>query len=285
MGVASIAKKHPATVTPPTATWIDTHTHLDDPVFAEDIDEVVGEAQAAGVVRFVNIGYCSERWGSTIDLMHRFPGNACAIGLHPGHADEWNDSTEASLRTAITRARAVAIGEIGIDLYREGPALALQREVMLRQFAIATELGLPVVIHQRAAEAELMDAAMSVPNLPRLLLHSFDGSSRYAEFARATSAMVGVGGLAARSSSVELREVLSRIPLEQIVLETDSPYLAPPGARGRLNTPASIPVIGRRVATLWGVTEDELATVTTANAERFFGFSDGFQDAGGLSHG
>lgn len=252
-------------------SWIDTHTHLDDPIFDVDREVMIAEARDAGMRSFVNIGYCPERWGTTILLMRCFPGNACAIGLHPGHADEWNDGTEEALRAAIREAGAVAVGEIGMDFFRQGPSAEQQREVLLRQFDIAAELGMPAVIHQRAAERELMEIAMGSDRLPQLLLHSFDGSERYADFARETGAMVGVGGLAARSSSVELREVLSGIPIDRIVLETDSPYLVPPGARGRRNTPATIPLIARRVAALWDLTEEEFAAITTTNARRLFG--------------
>ena len=251
-------------------TWIDTHTHLDDPVFRDDLAEVVADGRDHDVAAFINIGYCPARWTSTTALMARFPNNACAIGLHPGHADEWGDETEEHLREAIATAGAAAVGEIGLDFYRDGPDSPRQHEVFAQQIAIAAELGLPAVIHQRSAERELIIAASAAPHLPHLVLHSFDGSARYAGFAREIGATVGVGGLAARSSSVALRDVLATIPIEQIVVETDSPYLVPPGAKGRRNTPASIPLIARRVAPLWGVTVEEFAAITTSNAKRVF---------------
>ncbi|MGI9254964.1 MAG: TatD family hydrolase, partial [Thermomicrobiales bacterium] len=139
----------------------------------------------------------------------------------------------------------------------------------------------PDIIHQRAAESEILDVFESEQSLPALVLHSFDGSQRYAQFAISTGAIVGVGGLATKQASASLRTLLEMVPVNQIVLETDSPYLIPTGARGRRNVPANIPVIGRRLCSLWGLDEAEFARITTANARRVFGLDSVAADAAG----
>lgn len=255
-------------------TWIDTHTHLDDDAFAGDRDEVVERAKAAGVATIVNIGYRPERWQSTLDLARRYPFVRFALGLHPGHADEFNDTVLETLTTTVTQARPVAIGEIGLDFFhRQNPPAEIQREALRQQLRLARDCGLPAIIHQRAAEADLLAVLEREPELPRLVLHSFDGSPRYAAFARERESLVGVGGLATRAASESLRSVLATIPASQILLETDAPYLVPTGARGRRNEPANVAVVGNRLSDLWALTPTAFARLTTANAEHAFCFS------------
>ncbi|MCC6312415.1 MAG: TatD family hydrolase [Thermomicrobiales bacterium] len=251
--------------------WIDTHAHLDDPVFDADRAATLATARAAGVARFINIGYRPARWATTLALAETAPDVAFALGLHPGHADEWTPALLDDLADLAATRDPVAIGEIGLDFFRDGPPADLQAAALLGQLRLARQIGKPAIIHQRAAEPALIAALESEPELPLLVLHSFDGSARYAAFARERGALVGVGGLATRRASARLREVLATIPPDRIVLETDSPYLIPAGVRGRRNTPAAIPHIANHLAGLWGLTPDELATITTSNACRAFG--------------
>jgi len=254
--------------------YIDTHAHLDDRAFDGTRAELVARAAEAGVRRIVNIGYAPGRWQASIDLAAEFPEIAFTIGVHPGNAAECTDAALERLGDLGRSSGAVGIGEIGLDFHwQDNPPADVQESAFRGQLRLAVALGLPVVIHQRAAEADLLRVLGSEPALPPLVLHSFDGSERYASFARETGAMVGVGGLATKQASASLRTLLETIPVEQILLETDSPYLIPAGARGRANVPANIPVIASRVAHLWGMTAAELAAATTANACRAFGIA------------
>lgn len=256
----------------PTTTWIDTHAHLDDDAFADDRPAVLGRAADAGVAAVVNIGYRPARWMSTLALADRHPEVRYALGIHPGHADEFGESTLAALADLLTRAAPLAVGEIGLDFFhRDNPPADTQRRAFIEQLRLARSATLPVVIHQRAAEGELLDVVEAEPDLPRLVLHSFDGGPRYAAFARDAGCFVGVGGLATRAASASLRDVLATIPPDCILLETDAPYLVPAGARGRRNEPANLPTIGTRLCGIWNLDPAEFAALTTANAVRAFG--------------
>lgn len=250
---------------------IDSHAHLDEPVFDRDRAAVVAAAAAAGVVAVVNIGYRPARWETTRRLCDDQPLVAAALGLHPAHADEWSPTVERHLRMALAATPAVAIGEIGLDFFRPGPTPAQQERALAAQLDLAIELDLPVVVHQRAAEAELVAALGDRPLPSRLVFHSFEGTARLAAFAVERGIALGLGGLALKPSAAELRRVLASIPTEQILLETDSPYLPPPGVKDRRNQPANLPAIARHAAGIWSTAPRDLVARTTANARAFFG--------------
>ena len=250
---------------------VDTHTHLDDPVFDGLTDKVLDDARVVGVARCVNIGYRPERWQATRALSARRPEVAVALGLHPAHAEQWSPSLLKALRSELRSSKAVAIGEAGLDYFRPGPSAAHQEEAFTRQIELALELGLPLVIHQRDAERRLLEILASFSLLPSIVLHSFDGSALLAAFAVERGLFVGVGGLATRPRASSLRETLAMIPVERVLLETDSPYLKPHGARGRFNTPSTLPSILTVVAQIWRVSPSQLAAGTSATAYRLFG--------------
>lgn len=249
---------------------IDTHAHLDDPAFDHDRDDVFAQAAAAGVRTVINVGFRPERWPTTIALTDAYPLARHMLGLHPQHAGEWSPTIGDQLVELLKTTSPVALGEIGFDYFRDGPTASEQHAAFEDQVAIAAELGLPIVIHQRAAEEDLINALTRVSDASQVLLHSFDGTNRLAKMVNDRGFYVGVGGLATRAGSVELRQALGSIPLERVVLETDSPYLVPAGVKNRRNTPANIPLIVERMAPVWDVDQETLAAVTTANAERFF---------------
>jgi TatD DNase family protein len=249
---------------------IDTHAHLDDPVFDRDREHVIAAAAAKGVGRIMNVGYRPSRWTTTRALAERHAGIFPILGLHPHHADEYDDSVGERLLSAITDSGAVAIGEIGLDYFRDGPDPPVQRRAFVAQLEIARRLKLPIVIHQRAAEAALIEVLSTFPDLPTLVLHSFDASTRLATFASERGYFVGVGGLATKNSSSTLRSVLKDIPLTHVLLETDSPYLSPPREKEHRNTPSNLPEIARRLASIWDTTGDDLARASTTAAETAF---------------
>jgi len=251
--------------------FVDTHSHLDDAAFAIDLDQVLERSMAAGVRSWLNVGYCPERWKSTIVLGNRYPGVAVMLGLHPSEADRWTADLEEDLVALLKQSGARAVGEIGIDLFRGETNLDQQRAVFERQLAIAVDLQVPAVIHMRGAEPEILKSLRAMTVLPRLLLHSFDGGPDLVAFINETGSFVGVGGLFTRPASHRLRDQLSRIARDRIVLETDSPYLVPAGVSGRRNEPRNLAIIGSAVAKELGLTVEHLAELTTNNAERLFG--------------
>jgi TatD DNase family protein len=258
-------------VTPSRERLVDSHAHLDDEQFESDVDEVIERARAAGIGRIINVGYRSERWPTTIGLAARHPIVAFTLGLHPHHADEWNESVENDLLTLLRKRRPVAVGEIGLDYVRNSVPPDRQAKVFRRQLEIADQASLPVVIHQRGAETDLIEILAAVPASLACILHSFDGTALLAAFAVERGYYVGVGGLMTRSKSNGLREVLKRVPLELLLLETDSPYLVPSKVKSRRNEPANLVEIADSLSALLGMPQDDVVGVTTRNAERAFG--------------
>jgi TatD DNase family protein len=251
---------------------VDSHVHLDDAAFDADRDEVLRAARAAGVQRFVNIGYHPESWHRSRSLQERAPDIDFALGHHPQLADQFDPALAKSLRRAVRELRPVAIGETGLDFARGEPARTQQELAFRAQLEIAAEESLPTIIHQRDASDALIAMLDEWPGLAPIVLHSFDGTRRLADWAIERGCYIGIGGLATKRAAAPLRELLERMPLERLVLETDAPYLAPPGAPRR-NTPANLPAIAGILAPLWRLTPEELCRLTSSNAVKLFGFS------------
>ncbi|CAA9546628.1 MAG: Uncharacterized metal-dependent hydrolase YcfH [uncultured Thermomicrobiales bacterium] len=249
---------------------VDTHAHLDDESFDGDRSAVLARAAEVGVTRVVNIGYRPVRWETSAALAAGHPGVSVALGLHPQHADEFDADLIPRLEARITVVGAVAVGEIGLDYFRDGPSPQVQRRAMEAQLDLAIRLRLPVVIHQRAAEEDCAAILGDAPVGLLAVLHSFDGTDLLAGLAEERGWILGVGGLMTRASNEPLRAIIARYPLERLVLETDSPYLVPSGTRDRRNVPANVPRIAARLAGLRGLPVDAVARVTTATAEQTF---------------
>ena len=248
---------------------VDTHTHLDDAAFAHDLGAVMEVSHAAGVRQIVNIGYSPESWLSSRALQERYPHVGLALGLHPQMADQFGLELAHSLVLALREFGAIAVGETGFDFSRSQPGFKEQEHAFQFQLEIASSEGLPAIIHQRNAADALIGELDRWPNLAPIVLHSFDGTDRLADWALERGCFIGIGGLATRPRSEELCRLLSRMPVDRLLLETDAPYLPPPGA-DRRNTPSNLPVIARLLSPLWGLTEDELCRTTTANAVGLF---------------
>ena len=249
---------------------VDTHAHLDDAAFAGDLDAVMEASRAAGVCQVINIGYSPESWLSSRELRDRYPHVGLALGLHPQNASQCGPGLVRDLSRALRDSAAVAVGETGFDFARSHPGFKVQERAFRVQLEIAASEGLPTIIHQRDAADALVAELDRWPSLAPIVLHSFDGTDRLADWAIERGCFIGIGGLATRPASEKLRRLLTQMPVDRLLLETDAPYLSPPGAHGR-NTPANLPVIARILAPLWHLDEEELCRRTTANAVALFG--------------
>ena len=254
--------------------FIDTHTHLDHDEFADDIDEVIEASRRAGVNRWINVGYSEDRWRTSAELVDRFDGMRVMLGLHPGNADDWDERLEGVLRRLVGVLGPVAIGEIGLDLYWRQDNLAVQERALRMQLEIAREAGVPAVIHMRDADRQLLDVLESMPTLPPLHFHSFDGDEELRAWVLDHRATIGVGGLLTRRGSESLQQWVADVPREIVALETDAPYLKPRGIRGKRNEPAYLTKTASLLAELWQVDLGAVSTLTTANAERIFGMGE-----------
>ncbi|MGI8403390.1 MAG: TatD family hydrolase, partial [Thermomicrobiales bacterium] len=246
--------------------------HLDDSSFVEDYDTVISESVQAGVRGWINVGFEPDRWQSSIALAQRTEGIAVMLGVHPSSANQWSSSTADALRSLLGNYGAVAIGEIGLDFLRqEAPTPDVQTRAFNEQLDLAIELALPAVIHMRESEQAMLQLLTQRTSLPPLLFHRYDGGPALTDYVLKSGTHIGVGDLATRKGSERLRQQLLRIPLSQIVLETDSPYLMPARMRGRSNTPASVRAIATFLAGLKSEDEHHIASITTQNAFAFFG--------------
>ncbi len=249
---------------------IDTHAHLDDAAFDPDRPEVLQRAADMGIRRIVNVGYNPDRWATTRALTETHPGIRGMYGLHPQEAARFSAQTLEALEATLRSSRPVAVGEIGLDYFRGRSDETLQRQSFVAQIDLARRLALPIVIHQRAAESELVEILTRSASLPPVLLHSFDGSQVLADLAISRGWLLGVGGLATKPGRDDLRQVLATVPLANIVLETDAPYLVPAGIRNRRNEPANLATAIHQLADIWGVGAESMAAATTNTAEQFF---------------
>lgn len=248
--------------------YIETHCHLDDDAFESDLAMVLTTARMAGVGRFVNIGYEPRSWQTSLALAREYADVSYALGMHPNSAEQWSSTTAAQLELLLEHEQPVAIGETGLDFFRERADHDAQRQAFRDQLILGRRFALPIVIHMRGAvENEIIEILEDFSDV-RVLLHSFDGSAVLRDFLLARGDSIGIGGLMTRAGSVELREILQSVPLEAILLETDSPYLIPRGMKTRRNTPASIPLIASVLADLLGYPVADIARVTTENAKR-----------------
>lgn len=193
------------------------------------------------------------------------------LGVHPGHADEWNDDIREQLVAALRSTGARAVGEVGLDFYRDNAPYTVQHRAFVDQLGIARDLGLPAVIHMRDAEDEMLEILERQADLPKIVFHSFDGSPRLTRFVLEHDAVIGVGGLATRQKSEQLREQLRFIPLSSMILETDSPYLVPARQKARRNTPAHVRTVAGFLADHLDCSIDRIARQTTVTAESLFG--------------
>lgn len=252
--------------------FVDTHTHLYDAAYDGDGAGAVRRAIEASVTKLVMPDTDESVRDAMFSLCDEFPENAFpCLGLHPTEfKDNWREELE--MLDKYTDRRIVAIGEVGLDLHWRSDNLDAQIEVFRRQLELALRLSLPVIIHNREATGHIFRVLDDFRGRGlRGVFHAYSGSAEtFREMERYGDWLVGIGGvLTFRKASVA--ETVKSIPLERIVLETDSPYLTPVPYRGTRNESAYIPIIAEKLSELTGVPIEEIAAVTTENAEKLFG--------------
>lgn len=258
----------------------DTHCHLDFDRFDEDREAVVGRASDTGLVRILNPAIDLRTAQAAVRLAERHEIVYAAVGLHPNSADEWDSELLQMLRELTRHPKVVAVGEIGLDYYWDKTPQDLQQQVLKQQLDLAGEAQLPVVIHNREAtddvlaillgwQRDLAKAGNSLADRPGVL-HSFSGDLVAAERAIAANFSIGITGPVTFKNAPELQAIVSALPLETLLIETDSPYLTPHPHRGRRNEPAYVALVAEKVAEIKGVSPDEVIRATGENARRLF---------------
>lgn len=250
---------------------IDTHCHLDAAEFAHDRDAVIERAQAAGVARIVIPAVDRSNLDTVRALAHRFAGGCYALGIHPLYVDRAGDEDLEALRVAVEAAmddpRFVAIGEVGLDHFVPGLDKARQERFLHAQLRLAREFGLPVLLHVRRAQDHVLKLLRRTRPVAGIA-HAFNGSAQQAARFIELGCALGFGGAMTFSRALQIRRLAAGVPIESIVLETDSPDITPAWAHPGRNEPAQLAPIAQALAELRGLAPDEIVGRSADNAHR-----------------
>ena len=261
--------------------YFDTHAHLDSPRYGGDAASVIERARSAGVNRIVTCGSDLASSQACVDIAHAHEGISASAGIHPHEARSVlpaRTADNALLADAVARMRqwaqagdVVAIGEIGLDYHYDLSPRSAQQAVFERQLMLAAELDLPVILHNRESDSDF--CALLQQGSPRLrgVLHCFMGGPALAEWALARGLYLGIAGPITFRNVPDLVAAVQLAPLDRLLIETDSPYLAPHPYRGQRNEPAHVTLVAQRVAELRGITPADVARITADNGCRLFG--------------
>ncbi len=258
---------------------IDTHCHLNHEDFSQDWSEAQDRAEAAGVCRFLCIGYDLQSSRRAAALAAETTAFYAALGLHPESADEWNAGAAAEIAAlfAAHPGRLTAYGEIGLDYHWDTVPKSRQLEVFAEQIAFALSLRpaspLPLIIHNRDALDDVLAVLKASETPAPVIMHCFTGDTEAARQCLDAGCYLGIGGVATFKKSEAVREAIAYAPLEKLLLETDCPYLAPQFKRGRRNEPSYLPAIAETVAAAKSLPVEEVAAATTATAKGLFGMN------------
>jgi len=248
--------------------FMDTHTHLD--LIKRDAEKVVEEAKEKGVTKMVTIGIDLSSSKIALEFASRFIGVYAAIGFHPHESKFLDEEKLKELEKIAKNSKVVAIGETGLDYYWKHSPLSCQVEAFRKQINLAKKLGLPLIIHNREAHQDTLKILAEEAKALKVLLHCFSGDLNIARICVKRSYYLGIGGVVTFHNAKRLKTVVEGVPLENLVLETDSPYLAPQPFRGKPNEPKYIPLVAEKIAKIKGISLEEIAEITTNTAQEFF---------------
>lgn len=251
------------------AFFVETHTHLD--LIKRDTEEVVKEAKEAGVTKMVTVGTDLSSSKIALEFASRFVGIYAAVGFHPHESKFLDELKLKELEKIANNSKVVAIGETGLDYYWKHSLLPCQVEAFKKQINLARKLDLPLIVHDREAHLDTLKILTEEAKGLKVLLHCFSGDLDMAEICVERGYYLGIGGVITFNNAKKLKAVVEEVPVENLVLETDSPYLAPHPFRGKPNEPKYIPLIAEKIAEIKEINLKEVAEITTNTAQEFFG--------------
>ncbi|MHB1192287.1 MAG: TatD family hydrolase [Longimicrobiales bacterium] len=250
--------------------FFDSHCHLTDAAFRDDREAALLRAREAGVAGLVTIASTLDDAGDALALARSHEGVWCTAGVHPHEAGGAPADAEQRLREMAVLPEVVALGETGLDYHYDHAPRPVQRRLFDLHLALGAECGLPVVVHAREADDDIASALRAAPGATRGVLHCFTGGARAFEEALARGWHVSFSGIAS-FRTFAVAELLREVPADRLLVETDSPYLAPVPFRGKRNEPAFVPHVAAAVAAHLGESVEAVAARTTANARSFYG--------------
>ena len=252
--------------------WFDSHCHVDEVKFNEDRDTVLARMREHGITRFAVIGSDMESSRHAIAFAKKHTGAVAAGGFHPHEAKGFREEDCEEIARWWKNGEIRAIGEIGLDYYYDLSPRDVQRTVCILQMELAYELGAPVVFHIRDAHGEMLEIMKSMKSkLTGGIIHCFSGSAESAKEYLKLGYYISFAGPLTFKKAPKLQETALLVPKDRLLIETDSPYLAPEPVRGRRNEPANVRYVGMKLAELRGETPEETAAYTTENAMRVYG--------------
>lgn len=249
----------------------ETHAHYDDTAFDEDREELLSRLNGCGIGRVVNISSSLQSCTRTMELMERYSFIYGAIGIHPSDSGELKEEDIIRLKELCAHEKCVAVGEIGLDYYWKEPDPQVQKKWFVRQLGLAREMKLPVVIHSRDAAKDTVDI-MKAEQAQELggVVHCYSYSRETAKSFLDMGFFFGIGGVLTFKNGRKLKEAVEYLPMDRIVLETDSPYLSPEPNRGKRNSSLNLPYVVKALAAIKGISEEETERITWENACRLY---------------
>ncbi len=262
-------------------SFIDTHAHLDGKEFQADFDAMIERAATAGVTRLISVGADIESSRKAAELTRHHDGIYCSVGVHPHDAERVTEKCYDIIRQlAVETPKNIAIGEIGLDFYRDRSPRHIQEAVFRRFLIMASELSLPVIIHDRDAHEQVLRIVREEKSRGiRGVFHCFSGDLEMARECVDLGFYLSIPGTVTFPSNDQLRSVVRGIMMDHLLLETDCPYLAPVPYRGKRNEPSHLKITAEKVAELKGLSLEDVARITTRNAETLFGMGQKDQKA------
>ena len=256
---------------------IDTHAHLDFRQFDDDRNAVLDRAWQAGLIAVITIGIDLKTSRAAVALAEAHERVFATVGFHPHDAKTADDAALVELRDLARHSRVVAIGEMGLDFYRDRSPRDVQRRVFRRQLQIAAELGKPVVVHDREAHADTLEIlqqwiaeSQTTFSEYRGVLHCFSGNLALAQAVIELGFFIGVDGPITYRNARKLPDIVKALPLDRLLVETDAPFLTPHPHRGQRNEPAYVRLVAEKIADTKNLPLEEVAQATTANAKALF---------------
>ncbi len=250
----------------------ESHAHYDDEVFDEDREELLRSLGEHGIGYVINVGSSIENCRRTLALTEQYSFVYGAMGVHPSETGELDEENFAWLRAQCAAPKIVAVGEIGLDYHWQEPEASVQKKWFERQLELAKDTGLPVIIHSRDAAKDTLDIlrAHGAEEIGGVI-HCFSYAKEMAREYLEMGYYFGIGGVVTFKNAKKLKEAVQYIPMDRILLETDSPYLAPEPNRGQRNSSLNLPYVVQAIAALKGIGCEEVEEITSGNAKRLFG--------------
>ncbi len=248
---------------------IDTHAHLDFEEFQVCFEEIRNEAEKAGVEKIIIPGVTLHDTPKIINIIEKYENIYGAVSVHPSEAKDWQDENYDKLKQNAQHEKIVAIGETGLDFYWDKSFIDMQKHVFREHIKLAKELHLPLIVHNREAHADTIEILKEFPQV-KGVMHCFSGSAEFASECVKIGYYIALGGPVTFKNAKKPKEVAEKIPLEWLLLETDSPFLAPHPFRGKQNDPSKIKLVAEEIAKIKGISFEEVANITSQNAENLF---------------